>query len=56
MLENGAITLMDIYNKEQDDDSVDNLLRFIGQRLEQDETMHPKSFLHHYQPSRKRFH
>ena len=56
MLENGAITLMDIYNKEQDDDSVDNLLKFIGQRLEQDETMHPKSYLHHYQSSCKRFH
>ena len=30
--------LMNIHNKEQNDDSVDNLLEIVGQKLEQNET------------------
>ena len=42
--------LMDIYNKGQDDDTVDNLLKFDRQRPDQDETTHPKNYQYHYQP------
>ena len=37
---------MDKYNKEQNHGSVDNLLKFVGQRPEQNETTHPKSYYH----------
>ena len=48
--------LMNIYNKEQNDDSDDNLLKFIGQKLEQNGATHSKNYRHHYQLSRKRYH
>ena len=47
--------LMNIYNKEQNDDNVDNLLKFVGQKPEQNETTHSKNYRHHYQPTRKRY-
>ena len=47
--------LMNIYHKEQNDENVDNLLKFVGQKPEQNET-HSKNCLHHYQPPRKRYH
>ena len=49
-------SLMNIYNKEQNDDSVDNLLKTVGQKPEENETTHSKSYRHHYQLPRKRYH
>ena len=37
---------MDKYNKEQNHGSVDNLLKFVGQRPEKNETTHSKSYYH----------
>ena len=48
--------LMNIYNKEQNDDNVDNLLKFVGQKPERNETIHSKIYRYHYQPPRKRYH
>ena len=48
--------LMNIHNKGQNDDNVDNLLKFVGQKPEQNETTHSKNYRHHYQPPRKRYH
>ena len=48
--------LRKIYNKEQNDDSVDNLLKFVGQKPEKNETAHSKNYRHHYQLPRKRYH
>lgn len=42
--------LMDIYNKKQLHGSVDNLLKFVGQRPEQNETTRLKTITIHYQP------
>ena len=36
--------LMNIYNKEQIDDNVDNLLKSVGQKPEQNETTHSKNY------------
>ena len=36
--------LMNIYKQEQNDDSVDNLLKFVGQKHEENETTHSKSY------------
>ena len=47
--------LRKIYNKEQNDDSVDNLLKFVGQKPEKNETTHSKKYRHHYQLPRKRY-
>ena len=47
---------MNIYNKEQNDDNVDNLLKFVGQKPEQNETTHSKKYQHHYQLPRKIYH
>ena len=44
---------MDICKKEQDDDSVGNLLKFVRQRPEQNKTMRPKNYQHHYPPPQK---
>ena len=41
--------LMNIYNKEQNDDSVDNLLKLAGPKPEENETTHSKNYQHHYQ-------
>ena len=41
--------LMNIYHKEQNDENVDNLLKFVGQKPEQNETTHSKKYRHHYQ-------
>ena len=41
---------MDIYNKKQLHGSVDNLLKFVGQRPEQNETTRLKTITIHYQP------
>ena len=41
--------LMNIYNKEQIDDNVDNLLKSVGQQSEQNETTHSKNYQHHDQ-------
>ena len=35
---------------------MNNLLKFVGQRPEQNKTRHPKNYLHHYQPPQKRYH
>ena len=48
--------LRKIYNKEQNDDSVDNLLKFVGQKPEKNETTDSKNYRHHYQLPRKRYH
>ena len=48
--------LMNIYNKEQNDGNVDNLLKFVGQKPEQNETTHSKKYQHHYQLPRKIYH
>ena len=48
--------LMNIYHKEQNDENVDNLLKFVGQKSEQNETTHSKNYGHHYQPPRKGYH
>ena len=40
---------MNIYNKEQNDDSVDNLLIIVGQKPEKNGTTHSKNYRHHYQ-------
>ena len=48
--------LMNIYHKEQSDENVDNLLKFVGQKCEQNETTHSKNYRHHYQSQRKRYH
>ena len=47
---------MNIYKEEQNDDSVDNLLKTVGQKPEENETTHSKNYRHHYQQSRKRNH
>ena len=47
---------MDTYNKEQDDDSVGKLLKFVRQRPEQNKTMCPKNYHHHYPPPQKKYH
>ena len=36
--------LMNIYNKEQNDDNVDNLLKFVDQKPEQNETTYSKNY------------
>ena len=43
--------LMSIYNKEQNDDSVENLLKFVDQKPEQNETRHSKNYRHHLSTS-----
>ena len=48
--------LMNIYNKEQYDENVDNLLKFVDQKPEQNESAYSKNYRHHYQPPRKRYH
>ena len=48
--------LMNIYNKKQNDDSVDNLLKIVGQKPEVNETAHSKNYRQHYQLPRKRYH
>ena len=48
--------LMNIYHKEQNDENVDNLLKFVGQKCEQNESTHSKNYRHHYQLPRKRYH
>ena len=48
--------LMDIYYQEGNDESVDYLLKLLGQRPQKDETTHSKTYRHHFQPSRKRYH
>ena len=47
---------MNMYNKEQNDDNVDNLLKFVAQKPEQNETIHSKNYRHHHQLPRKRYH
>ena len=47
---------MNIYHKEQNDENVDNLLKFVGQKPEQNDTTHSKNYRHHYQPPCKRYH
>ena len=47
---------MNIYNEEQNDDSMDNLLKSVGQKPEENETTHSKNYRHHYQLPRKRYH
>ena len=56
MLENETSTLitLNIYNKEQNDESVDSLLKFVGQKPERNETTHSKTYRHHYQLPSKR--
>ena len=48
--------LMNIYNKKQNDDNVDNLLKLVGQKPEKNEATHSKNYRHHYQLPRKRYH
>ena len=48
--------LMNIYNKEQIDDNVDNLLKSVGQKPEQNETTQSKNYRHHYQLPHKIYH
>ena len=48
--------LMNIYNQEQNDDSVENLLKLVGQKLQENETAHSKNYRNHYQLPRKRYH
>ena len=43
-------------NKEQNDDSVDNILKFGGQNPDQNKTTYSKNYRHHYQLLRKRYH
>ena len=45
---------MHVYNKEQNDDSVDNLLKFVGQKPEENETTLSKNYRQHYQLPRKK--
>ena len=44
-----------VYNKEQDYDSVNNSLKFVGERPEQNKTTHLKNYQYHYQPPQKRY-
>ena len=48
--------LMNIYNQEHNDDSVDNLLKFVVQKPEEKETTHTKNYRHYYQLPQKRYH
>ena len=48
--------LMNIYNQEHNDDSVDHLLKFVGQKPEEKETTHSKNYRHYYQLPQKRYH
>ena len=48
--------LMNTYNQEQNDDSVDHLLKFVGQKPEENETTHSKNYRHYYQLPQKRYH
>ena len=48
--------LMNIYNQGQNDDSLDSLLKFVGQKPEENETTHSKNYWHYYQLPRKRYH
>ena len=48
--------LMNIYNQEQNDDSVEDLLKIVGQKLEENETAHSKNYRNPYQLPRKRYH
>ena len=45
--------LMSIYHKEQNDQNVNNLLKFFGQKREQNKTTHSKNYRQHYQPPQK---
>ena len=47
---------MNIYHKEQNDENVNNLLKFVSQKFKQNETTHLKNYRYHYQPPRKRYH
>ena len=44
--------MTDMHNNKQDDDGVHNLLKFVEQRPEHNETTHPKNYWHHYQPEK----
>ena len=48
--------LMNIYNEEQNDDSMGNLLKFVGQKPEENETAHSKNYQNYYQLPWKRYH
>ena len=48
--------LMNIYNKERNDGSMDNLLKLVGQKPEKNETTHSKNCRHHFELPRKRYH
>ena len=47
---------MNKYNEEQNDDSMDNLLKFVGQKPKENETTHSKDYRHYYQQRCKRYH
>lgn len=47
--------MINIDNKKQDDDSVDNLLKLAEQLPEQTETSYLKNYPHHYQPPQKSY-
>ena len=47
---------MNIYNKERNDGSMDNLLKLVGQKPEKNETTHSKNCRHHFELPRKRYH
>ena len=48
--------LMNIYHKKQNDQNVDNLLKFVVQKPEQNDTTHSKNYRQHYQSPCKRYH
>ena len=59
MLQNGTNTCITwwIYTiKELNDGSVDNLLKFAGQKPEHNENTYSKNYWHHYELPRKRYH
>ena len=41
--------LMNVYNQEQNDDKVDNLLKFVVQKSDENKTTHSKNYRYHYQ-------
>ena len=47
---------MNTHKKEQNDENVDNSLKFVKGKPEQNETTHSKNYRQHYQAPGKRYH
>ena len=55
-MEQALYYLMDIWKKEQNHRSVDNLLKFVDKEQNKMKLRIQKTIIIHYQPPRKRYH